>query len=150
MQVATICSHKPPPVLTDWHVKLTAHSSQELPLFPHWVAVPPVWQKPLMSQQPEQFCGPHVDPIWQLPAWQVEPGPQTEQNCPTWPHPDGCVPIWQVPVKSQQPVQFWGPQLLPVVMHEPAAQNAFGGQTLQVLPLTPHAACVSPFWQIPF
>jgi len=34
-QLVTGCSHRPPPVVTDWQVKFVAHDSQLLPLLPH-------------------------------------------------------------------------------------------------------------------
>ncbi len=135
------------------HTKPAGQDWQVSPDRPHWLFVVPPWQTLLGSQQPSQFCGPHWFCWLQKPPWQVELAGQKLQNWPPNPQAKGASPGWQLPLKSQQPGQFCGPQPPPSpgpIRQPPPSQTAFGGQAKHWDPKAPHWNWLPPPWQTPF
>ncbi len=117
--------------------------TQASPFVPQKEAFLPGWQTLLVSQQPKgQVCALQIGVPWQAPLMlHVWPGRHTLQSMPSAPQAPTAVPGWQVPVGSQQPVQFWGPQL-GMVRHWPLALQVWPvGQVPQLPPQPsgPHA-----------
>jgi hypothetical protein len=99
----------------------------------------------LKSQQPGQFSGPQLLLTSHPPPEQMEPGPHAKHSSPPTPQARVLEPAWQLPLPSQQPGQFWGPQLV-VVVHDPLLQNAPGGHAVHAAPPVPHEPEEPPPW----
>jgi hypothetical protein len=69
------------------------------------------------------------------------------QLAPALPHTVSVVPVWHVPLVSQQPAQVAGPQ--GAVTHAWFVQTRPAAQLLQSLPPVPQAVLSVPVWQTP-
>ena len=132
------------------HASLAPQPLQTSPPLPHATRVVVITQL-LPAQQPGQLLGPHSTVAWQVRSLDCPWGTQTRaralQSAHAWPclpHAMESLPATQV-VPSQQPPQFWGPQV-GVPSQRPPAPFGDGAQVRPVCvqlahdsPRDPHA-----------